>query len=203
MPRGARRASPVSRRGLCVALYLLHAGPSPLRARRVWADRSSPRGAALSGDPRSPRGWGGHADRLSLLAPHLTTDNDRTRSRPPATRANGRWSISWRRSVLSPLFLRQSASCLRRGRPIPHPDAPESNHMALTVPARHESLDRASPVPKRPSRVSATAPAQYKVQLTVSGETYGNCVERRIFRGTRFRRRSRRDLRSRVDTVGG
>ncbi len=49
----------------------------------------------------------------------------------------------------------------------------ESNDAALTAPpTRHDWPDTASPGPKRSSTVTPTAPAQYKVQFTVSGETY-------------------------------
>jgi hypothetical protein len=109
---------------------------------------------------------------ITLLAPHLTTDNHRNTLE--AARYKSKREVEHLVAALRPqLAVPASVRKLPSPKPAdPSLGPPESNHAALTVPPRHECLDTAASVPKRPSIVAPTAPAQYKVQLTVSGETY-------------------------------
>jgi hypothetical protein len=109
---------------------------------------------------------------ITLLAPLLTTDNHRNTLE--AARYKSKREVEHLVAALRPQpAIPASVRKLPAAKPASPSSTPaESNDAALSAPTRHEWLDTASPVSKRLSIVTPTAPAQYKVQLVVSGETY-------------------------------
>ena len=108
---------------------------------------------------------------VSLLAPHLTTDNHRDTLE--AARHKSKREVEHLVAALRP---QPAVPSSVRKLPSPKPAVPEpaagSIDPTLAVSVSDERLAAKPPVPTRPSIVVPTAPAQYKIQIVVSGEAY-------------------------------
>ena len=172
VPRGARRAATVLGEG-CASLFtyctqVLHLSEHAAYG-RIEAARAARRFPVIL---NLLAAGAVTLTAVSLLAPHLTTDNHRDVLE--TARHKSKREVEHLVAALRP---RPAIPASVRKLPSPKPadlsrTGPEVGDGALTGPARHEGLDAAASVPRRSSIVAPTAPAQYKVQFTVSGETY-------------------------------
>jgi hypothetical protein len=170
--RGTRRAPSLSRRRLLFALYLLHAGPPSVRTCGLRADRGGEGSSPVSSDPRVTRRRRAHVDE-HLSAGAAPDDRESCQGpRVGALQEQARLEhlvAALRPQPAVPSSVRKLPAARVSDVPCPPPHAAE--------PARLDSIpevvsDSVPAQPKRAAVVAPIAPAQYKVQITVSADTY-------------------------------